>query len=382
MADVLIHYCPNCGGPLTFNPSDQKFHCDYCLSIFTVEDIEKFEAKQKTAEQNADTSSPTATQAPTAEATATTAETTTDTTSETTVEGQTENPEIDLFLCPSCGAQIATDATTAATYCYFCHNPVVLSGRLSGKFLPNKVLPFKIDRKTAENAFLEWSSKKRFVPKDFFNRDQIEKITGVYFPYWVVDAETQGEYSGQGTALRVWIVGDLEYTETKIYQVYRKGTAKIHALVKNALTKNVQQKMVESVQPFPVDEAVDFHTEYLSGFQAEKRDIEIAELAPEIEGELKTYTTDLLKDTVSGYTTFTGKQSSVSVVREDNHYMLLPVWLVTYHDTNDKTYYYAMNGQTGKTSGVLPISNRRLGTFSLGIFAVVAVIGMIVGYLL
>lgn len=386
MADVLIHYCPNCGGPLTFNPSDQKFHCDYCLSIFTVEDIEKFEAKQKAAEQTAETSSPTETESDAAAAPTGSTQTTTATTESDTAPSaatdQATSDEVDLFLCPSCGAQIATDKTTAATYCYFCHNPVVLSGRLSGKFLPNKVLPFKIDRKTAEKSFLEWTGKKKFVPKDFFNQDQIEKITGVYFPYWVVDAETNGEYSGQGTALRVWIVGDLEYTETKIYQVYRKGTAKVHALVKNALTKNVQQKMVESVQPFPVDQAVDFHTEYLSGFQAEKRDIEIADLAPEIESELKTYTTDLLKDTVSGYTTFTGKQSSVSVVREDNHYMLLPVWLVTYHDTGGKTYYYAMNGQTGKTSGVLPISNRRLGTFAFGIFAAVALLGMIVGYLI
>ena len=117
MADVLTHHCPNCGGPLTFNPSDQKFHCDYCLSIFTVEDIEKFEAKEA---------------APAA-----------DGVTETTTVKEESTDDVDLFLCPSCGAQIVTDHTTAATYCYFCHNPVVLSGRLTGEFLPNKVLPFK-----------------------------------------------------------------------------------------------------------------------------------------------------------------------------------------------------------------------------------------------
>ena len=214
MVDVLTHHCPNCGGPLTFNPSDQKFHCDYCLSIFTVEDIEKFEAK------NADP--------------------TTDAQTETVSSEKTGSDDVDLFLCPSCGAQIVTDHTTAATYCYFCHNPVVLSGRLTGEFLPNKVLPFKIDRKKAVADFLAWTQKKRFIPKDFFNEQQIEKMTGVYFPYWVVDAETDGNLTGKGTSLRVWIVGEIEYTETKVYQISRKGKAKIQHLTKNALKKNLQ----------------------------------------------------------------------------------------------------------------------------------------------
>ncbi|WP_251866792.1 TFIIB-type zinc ribbon-containing protein [Enterococcus malodoratus] len=356
MADVLTHHCPNCGGPLTFNPSDQKFHCDYCLSIFTVEDIEKFEAK------NADP--------------------TTDAQTETVSSEKTGSDDVDLFLCPSCGAQIVTDHTTAATYCYFCHNPVVLSGRLTGEFLPNKVLPFKIDRKKAVADFLAWTQKKRFIPKDFFNEQQIEKMTGVYFPYWVVDAETDGNLTGKGTSLRVWIVGEIEYTETKVYQISRKGKAKIQHLTKNALKKNLQQKMVEGVQPFPIDQAVDFHTEYLSGFQAEKRDIEIKDLAEQIDHELTEYTEDLLRDTVSGYTTFTPSSQSVDVEKQDNHYMLLPVWLVTYQDASNKTYYYAMNGQTGKVSGILPISNKRLGLFSGGIFAVIMIIAMIVGYFL
>lgn len=344
MNDTITHHCPNCGGPLTFNPEDQKFHCDYCLSIFTIEAIDA-EDESAIVENN--------------------------------IEETNEN---ELFLCPSCGAQIVTDTTTAATYCYFCHNPVVLQGRLSGEFLPNKVLPFKIDRKKAEADFLAWVKKKKFVPKDFYDTQQIEKMTGVYFPYWVVDAKTQGDYHGKGTAVRVWIVGDLEYTETKIYDVYRKGKAKINDLVKNALSKNIQQKMVNQVQPFPINNAVDFKTEYLSGFQAEKRDIEMRDLSADVSRELNEYTDNLMRDTITSYTTFNKKSSSIAIDEQNNHYMLLPVWLVTYHDKNGKVYYYAMNGQTGKTSGILPISYSKLGLTSAGIFAIVAALLMIVGY--
>ncbi|MGH2245636.1 TFIIB-type zinc ribbon-containing protein, partial [Enterococcus faecalis] len=56
---------------------------------------------------------------------------------------------MEIFNCASCGAQIVTDATTAATYCYYCHNRVVLARRLSGEFLPENVLPFSIEKDEA-----------------------------------------------------------------------------------------------------------------------------------------------------------------------------------------------------------------------------------------
>ena len=48
--DVITHKCPNCGGALTFDPGDQKFHCPFCLSIFTEAEVTAFEQKQKEAQ--------------------------------------------------------------------------------------------------------------------------------------------------------------------------------------------------------------------------------------------------------------------------------------------------------------------------------------------
>ena len=87
-----------------------------------------------------------------------------------------------VYTCPNCGAEIVTDATTAATYCFYCHNPVVLSGRLSGEYMPDFVLPFKISKEQAIEKFLSFARKKRFIPKDFFEKNQVQKMTGVYFP--------------------------------------------------------------------------------------------------------------------------------------------------------------------------------------------------------
>lgn len=363
--EVMTHKCPNCDGALTFEPADQKFHCPFCLSIFTAAEVSEFEAKQKAARL---VDEPTETQ-----------QNSTTATMETT-----EESAMDLFTCPSCGAEIVTDATTAATYCYFCHNPVVLTGRLSGAYLPNKVLPFTIDKKEATEKFLAWATKKWFVPKDFFNKAQVEKLTGVYFPYWAVDADATGELTGVGTSIRMWVLGDIEYTETKEFAIHRRGNLHFREYIQNALSKNVQQKMVEGVQPFQLDQAVPFENQYLAGFQAEKRDLEYLELQPAIHKELETIGETLLSDTVSGYTTFRTSQHSLHMEKETNQYVLLPVWLVTYraNDPQKKTFYYAMNGQTGKLSGILPLSYGKLFGVCSGIFALVAILLMIGGYFL
>ncbi|HGF7798961.1 TFIIB-type zinc ribbon-containing protein [Enterococcus faecium] len=393
--DVLTHKCPNCGGPLTFDPKDQKFHCEYCLNIYTEEEVSQYEQKQKEARMAGEESKEEP--SPTEDFTFTAQEQLADMNeaerkavdeaggfSDTADESADNTAAMDLFLCPNCGAEIVTDATTAATYCYYCHNPVVLSGRLSGEFLPNKVLPFAVEKEEAINRFLTWTKKKWFVPKAFFNKDQIDKLTGVYFPYWATDAEVDGAMQANGTVIRIWRIGDIEYTETKQFAVSRAGKLSFNELVKNALSKNTQQKMVEGVQPFPLDKAIDFKSQYLAGFQAEKRDIEYEAIKSQIQSELKDYSEKLLKDTANGYTTLTGVRTSASITNEVNNYVLLPVWLVTYrsNDSSKKVYYYAMNGQTGKVSGVLPISQKKLGLTALGIFAGLAILFLIGGYLI
>jgi len=388
MENTFTHKCPNCGGPLLFDPKDQKFHCEYCLNIYTEEEVSLYEEQQKAAHLQNDT-------ATSEEMTFTAQEQADDmsaadkaTFKETTGadEATTAGLEgtMELFNCPNCGAQIITEATTAATYCYYCHNPVVLSGRLTGEFLPDNVLPFAIEKEEAVEKFLAWTKKKWFVPPAFFSKEQIDKLTGVYFPYWVVDSTVDGQLQGTGTAIRIWRVGDIEYTETKQFNVGRKGKLSFKELVKNALSKNVQQKMVAAVQPFLLERAVPFKSQYLAGFQAEKRDLEYESLKDAIAQEIKEYSEELLRDTASGYTTLTNVRTSIQVDQQKAHYMLLPIWLVTYrsNDQGQKVYYYAMNGQTGKVSGVLPISYLRLGLFSVGIFAIVLILLLIGGYLI
>lgn len=337
---VIAYKCPNCDGELKFDPQTQKFTCEYCSSDFTLSELQ--------AQQPADTAS--------------------------------EAP-IDLFICPNCGAQIATSATTAATECFYCHNPVVLSGRLNGAYLPQKIIPFQITREEAESRFLEWAKKKFFVPKAFFSKQNIEKITGIYFPYWLIDCDLHTCVTAQAQKVRRWRTRDVEYTETRYYELIREGNVHLEDITKNALS-HANREIIDSIQPYNAGGMVDFSMPYLSGFQAEKRDIERAQLQQQVHSESQQYAASLLGGTMNGYTAIQTTGATTQMLGENWDYTLLPVWTVVYRDKKNQTYFYAMNGQTGNIYGKLPVHYLKLGLLSGAISAAVFALLMIGGFLL
>ncbi len=366
--------CPNCGGEIVFDPVSQKFHCEYCHSEFTRKELsmeDGDEARESERDQ---------------EGTFASGEKTADFT-EKVFSGEGEENAEDAassmmeYRCPSCGAQIVTDETTAATFCYYCHSPVVLEGRLSGEFLPDRIIPFQIDKKTAAGKFLSYVKRKRFVPRAFFEESQLEKLSGIYYPYWMCDCEVGGKLSGEGTRVRIWMTGETEYTETSVYHVTREGTARIGQITRNALRKS-DRELVEGVMPFRMEEAKPFSIGYLSGFFAEKRDLERKDLGQEIRQEAAEYAQRAFRNTVEGYNVVNVQPERMELKEEHWQYLLLPVWVLTYRGRNGHLYYYTMNGQTGAVCGELPVDYTKLGLFSLLTGLFVLVLFLIGGYLL
>ncbi len=355
---VISYKCPNCGGELVFDPSAQNFKCEYCSNSFSQEELDAIKPAAA-REQHLGGSEP-------------------DATGSDAAGGDSEEGMI--YICPSCGAQIVTDSTTAATICYYCHNPVVLSGRLSGELKPDRIIPFAIDKKQAEQRFLDFVHSKKFVPRALFQKNQIEKLSGVYFPYWVYECTMEGSMDAQGTNIRVWRSGDVEYTETKYYQVEREGTVEISNLTKNALTK-VNRRLIESVFPYDLTQMKEFHMGFLSGFQAEKRDVEPESLRQQTEQEVKEYGRQLLRDTISGYSGVTVGSHQEKIRKETWSYVLLPLWTLTYKGKNGKFYYYSLNGQTGKIYGELPLDYKRVSLLAGAVALIVLIFFLIAGYL-
>lgn len=357
--EALTYKCPNCNAGLIFDPASGQFKCEFCMSKFSEEELKKLFP---------DMAAPDAVEPETPAA-------------------QAEEIADDFaahsmaYRCPSCGAEIVTDDTTAATFCYYCHNPVVCEGLLSGEFKPDMVVPFEIDRKTAEKTFLDWIKKRKFVPRDFFSKKQLEKMTGVYFPYWMTEADMNGTLDGTARKIRVWIAGDLEYTETTTYRIHRAGKLHFDEYLSLAFKKG-DQKLLSRILPYDMSKAVGFAMPYLSGFQAEKRDVESAEVENAVRDTLRGYAEDLLRETGESLGPLTSESSSFSAEQYQWKYCLLPVWLMTYRGKDDKMYYFALNAQTGEIVGELPLSAKRLVGLFAGVTCVVTVLAMIGGLLL
>ena len=335
---AITYKCPNCDGGLIFDPESGNYACEYCLSKFTQDEL-MAESQSESVQESAL-----------------------------------------IYRCPSCGAEVITDETTAATYCFYCHNPIVLEGKLSGEYLPNGIIPFKITKDEAVEKFHEWIQKKKFVAKGFYSKKNIEKMSGVYFPYWLYDCVTNSTMNGSARDIRVWRVGDLEYTETKLYSINRVGKISYKNLPKTALQK-AQNAMLKGIFPYEFGALEKFHMGYLSGFQAEKRDIDKDTLSKEIHNEIQKYAEKRMRNTVSGHTSFNVETQNHTIAKEEFKYTLLPVWVMTYRQSGNQVYYFAMNGQTGEIVGKLPINRKKLWTLGGIIFAAVFAFLMLGGLL-
>lgn len=359
---VISYKCPNCDGELIFDPATQKYKCEYCNSLFSQEELDAMKPAESTEKKVG------------AEA----AEASSQTDDQAEEQADEKQEEAVYYTCPSCGAEIVTDATTAATFCYYCHNPVVLGGRLDGKFLPDKVIPFQIDRKKAEETFLGYVSKKKFVPRGFFSKKNIEKLSSVYFPYWLYSVKLKGKMNAEAKCVRTWVAGDEEITETKVYELCREGDIALANLPENAL-KKANAILAKNVQPYHFDDMKDFHMGYLSGFLAEKRDIESEEVQQKLRQEMRHDAEQVFRDTMTDYGIVNVHNSDFHAEEEKWQYVLLPVWTVTYKGNNGKIYYYSMNGQTGQICGELPIDWKKVILTGLVTFVAVLILGLLGG---
>ena len=127
-------------------------------------------------------------------------------------QGEDHAEEVTVYTCPSCGAQILTDRNTTATFCVFCHNPAVIAGRLEGAFRPAYVLPFVLKKEHALQALEGLCKKKPLLPRDFTATHHIEKLSGLYAPFWLFDCQVDASLSARAERITSWSDSSYRYT--------------------------------------------------------------------------------------------------------------------------------------------------------------------------
>ena len=342
---VLEYKCPCCGGGLHFGEDSQQMKCPYCESEFAVDEIVEHNMK---LEQSGEPEFQWDDQQ----------------TEDLTQEDQNQ---LINFTCPSCGGEILTEQTTAATFCPYCDNPTIMPARVSGGLKPDGVIPFKTTKDDAKAAFLKLCKGKRLLPKFFTEDQRVEKITGMYVPFWLYDCD--GDFKGHYRATRIhtWADSNYTYTRTQHYHLVRSAEAGFLSIPMDA-SRKMDNAIMESIEPYDYNQIVDFQTAYLSGFLADKYDVEASEGQERVKKRVSDSMDSLISDTILGYTTVAPMSRQMNVKHGKARYVLLPVWML-HTKYKDKTYVFAMNGQTGKMTGSFPVCPKRTAFWFGGVWA-------------
>ena len=358
MQTLQEYKCPCCGGAIAFDSESQKMKCPYCDTEFELEALKGYDAElqgDQADDMKWETSVGTEWQ-----------------------EGESEG--LRTYICKSCGGEIVGDENMAATSCPFCGNPVVMMGQFAGALKPDYVIPFKLDKKAAKAALNRHYQGKRLLPKVFKDQNHIDEIKGIYVPFWLFDADAKASIRYKGTRVRAWSDSDYDYTETSYYSIVRGGDVGFERVPVDGSTK-MADDLMESIEPFDFSGAVDFQTAYLAGYLADKYDVDAGQSIERANQRIKKSTEDTFAATVKGYTTVMPEFTNIRLQNGKAKYALYPVWLLntTWQGHN---YTFAMNGQTGKFVGDMPMDKGAFMRWLLGLWSITSVAVFVISCLM
>ncbi len=355
-AQITNFQCPACTGPLHFDGGSGKLKCDYCGSMFPVQEIEalygdKIESAQQAA-QTAAEEKPWGWDAVSDDWGATGA-------------------DMRAYTCPSCGAELICDSSTVATQCPYCGNPTVVPGQFDGSLKPDYILPFKLDKQAAVKALSEFYKDKKLLPREFAAANQIEKIQGVYVPFWLFSGTAEVDMSFNATRSMTHKQGDKIITETDHFRLRRAGDVDFVRIPVDG-SERMPDAHMDAIEPFDYSELKPFSPAYLPGFLANKYDVSQDECAKRADARAARTAEDVISETAQGgYATCVPESKHIRLRRGEVNYALLPVWMLSTR-WKGQSFLFAMNGQTGKLIGDLPVSKKRYWSYFAGVALPVA----------
>ena len=351
--------CPCCGGSLQFDDKSQNIVCPYCDSQFTPESLKDY-TDELASQPQEDTSW-----------------------DESMVQAYTneEKKGIKIYSCDSCGGEIIVDETTSSTSCPYCGNNVLVSRELAGDLKPNYVIPFKNDREVVKENLKKFFKKKPLLPSSFSKENVIEEIKPLYVPFWLFDADVGGTVEFKGETTRRWSDAKYDYRETKYYSIMRGGRIAFdHVPVDGS--KKMEDQLMESIEPYDFSEAVEFNAAYLAGYAADRYDVDKDVTFDRATVRFRDGTVQAFRNDIHGYDNVSVTKTNLQFDNTNAAYALYPVWILNTKWKN-KNFRFAVNGQTGKIAGNLPVSaGKACGFWFMFFFIFVAVIGGIIGGIL
>ncbi len=313
----MIFQCKNCGGNVIYSPEKKGMYCPFC-------DSEKSE--------------------------------------------QRKDSEGDIHICPNCGGEVPVEEFTSASQCPYCDNYIIFNERVEGEFLPDYIIPFSHGKKAVKELMRKQFAKRTFAPTDFLSEVQLDTMEGEYVPFWLHDYDVNYTYRGEGRKIRVWTTGDVQYTETSIYDICRDVNVGFEKVPADASIK-MPDDVMDLMEPYDYGQLEPFKPEYMSGFHGERYNYAAEEMQVRSRQKMEEDTVSLVRQSVSGYNSVSDREKSLRVNSLKANYGLLPVWKYNYQYKN-KDYPFYINGQTAKIVGRVPVSKAKVWAYGTTLFGV------------
>ena len=341
MAEITAYKCPNCGADIPFDPHAENLKCSYCDTEFPVDTLKEYGSA---IEEKSDTYV------------------------WQSHSGEKMDLSVDEYICPSCGGAVSMAEEKAAGVCPYCGSAIILNAKVEEELKPDIIIPFAIDKDEAYAALKKELSGKFLLPADFKNHRFLDKIQGLYVPYWLFDCTADCEASFRMTRTRMWSDGQYRYTKISHYLALRRGQMAFDKVPVDASLK-LDEELLESIEPFDYTKAKAFDMAYLAQNNADIRQEEADACEPKANKRIHESMIAALQSTIIGYDGASLQNSHIAFNDGKMAYAFLPVYLLS-RTYKNKVYTFAINGQSGKVAGDLPYDYPKLFLYGALVFIV------------
>ncbi len=354
----MVCKCPRCDGALEYNPGSDRMECPYCGSDFNTQEVMAGQKQQDHVIKM---------QAPTSAEFAAGGNAYGDMQPQAVSgvapkQDAEQTMECNIYTCTACGAELAVNGVEASTFCAYCGQPTIVFSRVSRELMPKYILPFRIQKDQAVGVIREKLNKGFFVPSEIKNFE-VEKVRGIYVPYFLFDVYYYDWQRLRGT------VGSGKHKKTKYF--IREAECDFRRLTCDA-SKQLNDESSQRLEPFDLRMLRPFEAGYLSGFYADKYDMTDKQLTGVAIGRSKElFDKEMIASVNANSVTIVQNNPKYQV--KNAEYALLPAWFLTFRYKNEP-FTMLVNGQTGKVVGAVPFNKTKL----VSLFVILAVVASII----
>ncbi len=262
--------------------------------------------------------------------------------------------------------------------CDFCGSPALVDYQeIKAPIRPQSLLPFVVTDASVREQIRKWYASKWLAPGKLKSRALVDRVHGVYIPYWTFDAQVLCPWNAEAGHYYYTTETYREGGRTRTRQVRHVRWVPAAGQIEHFFddepvpgTRGVSHSLLVQVEPFPTKELKPYDTAFLSGFVVEHYQVVLFDAAKRSQDAMHAKLTAMCGAQVPG-DTYRNLQIRPVYSGQTFKHILVPVWLLTYN-FGAKSFQVVVNGVTGRMAGDYPKSFWKIALLVL--LAIIAVV--------